>query len=280
MPQAKQNKYITNADEAYNSVTEFFDKPEFWRVVLSSSPKYFLHFYENGKHYFGLSKFCVFKNITVEDYIAGLRDSTDGGIAKSVLSNRLNEKWVPINQVSPKTKQAFEKWIWKFFPNYNVNNASFITIYNQNKIKRKRNITPEKLEEALAHQKKIGEIGEIIAYTYELERLVSAGIKNANKCLHHESKFNASSGYDLLSITKYETRYIEVKSSVLKNSDFFLSQNEVITLEALGKEAFLYIVHITDLSKGNGVVTKIICNPIEIFRKSDTLIPVAYKVNV
>lgn len=72
-------KFVDTVDELADSTLEFNDKPEFWKAALGSGPRYFVHVVDNGTHAFGLSKFCAFKNIAVEDYLNIYRYKTDGG---------------------------------------------------------------------------------------------------------------------------------------------------------------------------------------------------------
>jgi hypothetical protein len=108
-------------------------------------------------------------------------------------------------------------------------------------------LSPEQLIEQLKRQSRIGKAGELIAYHYEVARLKKLEIENPASCIERVSLTNTAQGYDMASITPLEKRYIEFKSTMRNKNRFFLSENEVITLETLGKSAYLYLVHVTDL---------------------------------
>jgi hypothetical protein len=275
-------KFVDTIDELTYSTLEFYDKPEFWKAALGSAPKYFVHFQNNEKHIFGLSKFCAFKNITVEDYLTDYRHKTDGGTTQKHIAWLTAKGWIPRNKIDNDIRQSFDNWISEFFPNYNLDNASFISISKLGKVKRKRNkkITPDELQNKLKIQKEIGEIGEDIAMKFEIQRLSEHGIKNSDKYVDQVSKMNSAAGYDIYSSTKNEIRYIEVKSSLNDNQDFIITENELQTLETLGIEAFIYMVHITDLVKRKGKVLQILKDPIKILKDNGTLIPIAYKAEI
>lgn len=273
--------YVRDLSDFINAVIEFNEKPEFWKPILGSGSRYFLHLEQNGKHYFGLSKFCVFKDIKAEEYINTYRYKINGGTAQLIISNRLKKEWIPRNEVSRNMQNAFDNWILNFFPNYNINNASFISIkiksYN---INNEKNITPETLRKILENQSVIGEIGEGIAIDFENKRLIELGVKKPHKYIDHVSKKNVASGFDISTITKNEIRFIEVKSSVNKNNEFYLSENEVSTLELLEENSFLYLVKITNIQNKEGFVSKIIQNPIKELKCKNLLKPIAFKIKL
>jgi len=278
----RQELYVNEPQDLYNSVMEFNEKPEFWKAATGNAPRYFLHVEEKGKHYFGLSKFCVLKNITVEEYISTYRYQTDGNNARLIIQNRFKKDWIPRAKINRNVKIAFDNWISDFFPNYNLNNANFISVnFKFSKIKKNKKITPEKLREILELQIQIGQVGEEIAYEFELDRLLKSGVKNSKKYVNHVSKDNAALGFDISSILSLEkTRFIEVKSTISNINQFYLSENEVITLELLAETAFLYFVKITDLKNKIGFVEKIIQNPISKLRRENRLEAVAYRVKL
>lgn len=82
MLEFKIPKFIEDRDDLINSVSNFMKAPEHWREAIASHPKYFLHYHVNGKEFFGLSKFSVFKDIDLHEYITEKRYETDGGTAK------------------------------------------------------------------------------------------------------------------------------------------------------------------------------------------------------
>jgi hypothetical protein len=274
-----RNNYVNDEADLFNSIIEFHNKPEHWRTLLGSSPKYFLNYEDNGDHYFGISKFCAFKDISVEDYIKIYKNKTGGGTTQNVIRNRIEKEWIPRDKVSSKVRDAFDDWIKEFYPNYNLSKASFISISTQKNRKRtQRRITPETLKKKLDQQIINGIVGENIAYQYEFDRLIKNGSANPKKHITHTSKSFVNAGFDILTETSKETRYIEVKSTTTLDNTLFLSENEVETLRDLGEQSYLYLVKITDSKNGIGYVDKIINNPIEEFEKKNLMISIAYKV--
>lgn len=273
-------RFINSIDELINSTYEFFSKPEFWKATIGNAPRYFIHFISNGNHFFGLSKFCAFNNISVEEYISIYRYQTDGGKTQKHLSKITQQKWISINEVNEDLKNEFNRWIINFHPNYNLDNASFITISSlslKNVTKRKF-VTPHQLEKRLNLQNEIGEIGEIIAIEYEKKRLLKMGINNPEKYVEHTSKVNIAAGFDISSLSK-EQRFIEVKSSLNSNLSFYITENEYNTLEQLNDNAYIYFVHITNINTKEGKVIKELKNPINKLKKTGKIKPIAYKVN-
>lgn len=277
-----QKLYIKEPIDLYYTVLEFNAKPEFYKAAIGNAPKYFVHIRHENEDLFGLSKFCVLKGIQIEEYISKYRYLTDGNNSRLIIQNRLNKKWLPRNLMSRRIQKSFDNWISEFFPNYNVNNANFITVVVKEKVKRKaKSITPEELKNALDLQLLIGEIGEEIALEFEVQRLKTIGIKKPERYVNHISKVNSSAGFDISSISSdSETRFIEVKSSLTSMKQIFISENEKNTLESLGDKAYLYFVEISDLENKIGKVSDLINDPIRLFENDNKLIPVAYKVNI
>lgn len=273
-------KFVDTIDELTDSILEFHAKPEFWKAALGSVPRYFVHVKDNETHAFGLSKFCAFKNITVEDYLTTYRNKTDGGTTQKHIAWLAGQGWTKRSEIDKEIRDSFDNWISEFFPNYTLNNASFITVTKTKKTKRKKLISPDDLQDKLKLQSEIGQVGEDIAMEFEMQRLKEKGIKNPDLHVDQVSKRNSAAGYDIYSSTKSETRYIEVKSSLNDNQEFFITENEVQTLETLGQEAHLYLVHINELKKKHGQVIEVLSNPIRRLKDTGTLIPIAYRAEI
>jgi hypothetical protein len=273
--------YVEKLDELYDSLFEFNEKPEFWRAALGAAPRYFVHTQSGGRHYFGMSKFCVLKDISIEEYISNYRYITDGNNSQLIIKNRFERSWIPRENIDNKIRVAFDNWILEFFPNYSINNANFISLPERRKIpKQKKIVSPEELEEILDLKSRIGRIGETIAFKYEIERLATEGFKNSSKYVKHVAASNTTSGFDISSITRKEERFIEVKSSLSQTKEFYISENEVLTLERLGSKAFIYFVVVDNIENMTGTVYKIIKDPINIFRNKNLLQPIMYKVKL
>lgn len=275
-------KFVDNEKELAQSIVEFFSKPEFWKATIGNAPKYFVHIQNGKQHSFGLSKFCAFKNITVEEYISSYRYKTNGGNTQKHIAKLTKKSWVSRKQIDIKIREEFDNWITEFHPNYTLDNASFITISQsaKPKLSKAKFIDPKTLEENLKLQREIGEIGEKIAFDYEINRLVNNGIKNPERFIEHTSKLNSSAGFDISCLVKKDNRFIEVKSSLNNNLDFFITENEYQTLDQLADDAFIYFVHITNLKEKTGKVFKTLRNPIEELRINGNLKPIAYKATL
>jgi hypothetical protein len=276
---ATKYRFVNNINELTDSTLEFYDKPEFWKATLGSGPKYFVHVKNKEKDTFGLSKFCAFKNITVEEYLKTYRYLTHGGTTQKHISWLTGQDWKPRNKIRNDIRESFDNWILQFFPNYNLNNASFITL-RPVEINRKKLVTPKDLQENLRFQEELGQVGEEIAISFEIQRLKDQGFPNPYKYIDQVSKMNSAAGYDIYSSTDAETRYIEVKSSLNNKLGFFITENEVHTLETLGNEGYIYMVHITDVTKRKGAVFQILPDPIKKLREKGKLKPIAYRAEV
>lgn len=275
-------KLVDNEKELAQSTVEFFGKPEFWKATIGNAPKYFVHIQIGQQHSFGLSKFCAFKDITVEEYLVNYRYKTNGGNTQKHIAKLTGKNWIPRKKIDSKIRDEFDSWITKFHPNYTLENASFITISQLKKInsRKPKFIDPKTLEERLKLQREIGEVGEMIAFEYELNRLRNIGIKNPEKFIEHTSSLNSSAGFDISCLVKKDIRFIEVKSSLNNDLDFFITENEYQTLDQLGEDSFIYFVHISDLKGRKGKVFRTLRNPIEELKKNGTFKPVAYKVTL
>jgi len=275
-----QKYFSKNNNDIINSAIEFYNKPEYYREMLRSSPKYFIHYKVDNVHIFGMSKFCAFKNISVEEYISEYRYLTMGGITQKYISKITGLNWIGRDRVDNNVRKAFDKWISEFFPKYNLNNASIISLERKksDRFEKKSNkrLSPAELIERLKQQEEIGKIGELIALEYENDRL----IKSNSKTIEHISEQVVNSGYDIYSKTKTETRFIEVKASLNPENGFYISSNELTTLTKLGDEAYIYLVHITNLKLKKGLVYKVYKNPFKEESKKWDMEPIIYKVKL
>ena len=271
--------FVENTSDIYKSIMEFNKSPEYWHRLLGSNPKYFIHGVVGQKHYFGLAKFCALKNISIKKYLTTIKGKFHGGQARNHMPNLLGLDYIEYDKLDVNTMQAFESWIHDFYPNYNIKNANFITIQPDLTvtIKKTKPISPDDLTKVLERQKRIGEIGEKIAYDFEIKRLKEMGIRSPN--VKHESLRNASSGFDIYSKAGNAERFIEVKSSVNNENKFYLTENEMDTLSSLGQSAYLYLVKIIDEKKLLGNV-HVISDPIEIIKNNGVLVPVLYQVKL
>lgn len=93
-------KFIKNKENLTNSVVEFFSKPEFWKVTIGNAPKYFVHIKNGNVHNFGLSKFCAFNDITVENYISKHRYETNGGTTQKHIVKISTQNWIKRTEIN------------------------------------------------------------------------------------------------------------------------------------------------------------------------------------
>ena len=152
-------------------------------------------------------------------------------------------------------------------------NSDFVRSKNKN-----RKVSLEELEGRLARQREIGKDGEDAAYRHECVRLTILGCDNPTAHIQKLSEEDVGAGYDIFSEYNGEERFIEVKSSVINNENFFLSENERVTLAELGEKAYIYLVYVDKSDTKKSKVVDEIRNPLADSRL--VLEPVAYKVSV
>jgi hypothetical protein len=272
--------FIKTSADLLVSTMEFYSNEEYWKPVIGNNPRYFVHYQDVNTHMFGLSKYCAFRNVSVERYISAYRYETSGGITQKHIAAITKKQWMPRRAVNSMVRNAFDSWIGAFFPNYNVGNASFITIDLQQGVtinKGKKSVTPEDLETRLKLQQEIGKIGEEIAFEYEVSRLKKLGVKNPSKNVLHVSKSNCSAGYDIFSKLGKQERYIEVKSSVSLDGCFYISRGELRRLKELQEHAYIYLVHVTDVVNKKGTVYKEVNDPSAKLEQSGMIEPILYE---
>lgn len=122
-------------------------------------------------------------------------------------------------------------------------------------------LTLDDLLERLARQKKIGALGEAAAHRYEHCRLLALGCASPESAIENLTQTDIGAGYDLVSEFNGEVRYIEVKSSVARETSFFVSENERKTLLRLGEQAYIYLVLVDENDPRNSRVIKELRNP-------------------
>lgn len=275
-------KFIESEEELLRNVIELNMHELQWREVVGNAPKYFVHAKIESEDKFGLSKFCAFKDITVESYLTKYRYEIGGGTTQNHIKYVTGKDWVPFDVLTLNEQESFSNWILGFFPNYNLSNSAFISISDKDKERKgsrskNRNLSPEELEERLEIQNKIGAIGELVAMEYEKNRLLELGFEESEISIEHIALGNVSRGFDILSKVKNEERCIEVKSSI-SNNEFYISENEINILEQLKDKAFIYLVTISNYEQSEGSVIREIQNPIP--KLKDELKPILYRVKI
>ncbi|MDP3929882.1 MAG: hypothetical protein Q8R57_12735 [Bacteroidota bacterium] len=157
-----KSKFIENVKELINSIISYNSSPEFIRSSLGGFPKYFVHTVINGNHYFGLSKFCAFNDISLLEYTSGVRKKANGHETQKHISKVCYEPWTTYDDSEYIIQKEFDNWINGIFPTYKKHQANFITVTTSTKItiNKKKGKVDEKLNRL------IGEIGEKIALQY------------------------------------------------------------------------------------------------------------------
>lgn len=256
--------FVTTPAELADSVRAFMDAPEYWRDAIGSHPKYFVHVEGSTEQLFGLSKFCAFRDISLEDYVTGARSTTGGGITQKLISRVCGKDWTPLKSMPSETQKQFRAWFRKLTDGKLSTDDIYLLTVDLDvkpKAKAKRIVSPEELQRRLAAQTKVGRIGEEIALAYEEERLISQGATKTDMDLQQVSLVNVAAGFDIRSAYKKKIRHIEVKASTSSDGAIYVSPNEISTLQKLGQSAYLYIVHVTNVGKREGAVIQELQNP-------------------
>jgi hypothetical protein len=120
--------YIENTADLINSVRRFMEEPTLWRDAVGSSPLYFVHYQDGQNHLFGLSKFCALKNISLADYVQGVRRDFNGGITQKHISKITGQSWIPLDEVNSDIRSAFVAWFSGFFTGSDINALNRISI--------------------------------------------------------------------------------------------------------------------------------------------------------
>lgn len=111
-----------------------------------------------------------------------------------------------------------------------------------------------------------GELAELKVVEYEKNKLIKLGMKREASKVKHISKKNDAAGYDVLSFNEDGTKkYIEVKSTVGKNTSFYISVHEKLFAEQ-SKYKNDYWIYFISKTKNNYIV-KEIHNPFLIEKK-------------
>lgn len=153
-----------------------------------------------------------------------------------------------------------------FIPSGSI--ISQLIIENIHKSSKKRKSIETLLSE-LESKRKLGELGESIAFAYELKRLMQLGHAEKPELVSNDY---VNAGYDLQSYMKKESqeydRFIEVKA-LTPGRGFYLSRNELEKAKELRCLYFLYLVDISKSTFANPIVN-VICNPASVLFKEST----------
>lgn len=125
----------------------------------------------------------------------------------------------------------------------------------------------EILEEILAEQNAVGELGESLSLDYEKNRLSRLGLRAESDSVVRISLTDVSAGYDIKSfagssLTLKHDLFVEVKARKRNISSFIMSANEIRVAKKLGSR---YVIHFwAGLAHHRPVApTMIITNPVQ-----------------
>lgn len=271
--------FVNTTVELADSVRAFMDAPEYWRDAIGSHPRYFVHLEDSNEQLFGLSKFCAFRGISLEDYVTGLRNTTGGGTAQKHISRVCGKEWTPLRSMPRPLRKDFQSWFNALTrARLSIDDIYLLTVdlARKSKASVKRVGSPDELLRRLAAQTKIGQVGEVIALAHEEARLISLGATKATMELQQVSLVNTAAGFDIRSSFRKKTRYIEVKASTSTDVAIYVSPNEITTLQKHGVSGYLYIVHVTDIRKRAGSVINELQNPFKSGQETGWISPALF----
>jgi len=105
------------------------------------------------------------------------------------------------------------------------------------------NYTEEDLEAIIEQQRKLGKIGEEIAFKFEKQRVTNYGNKDLIKEVKLVATDHVDFGYDIKSVEPNgDPKYIEVKTTSNQTPRFFISRNEFRVSKLHKENYWIYIV--------------------------------------
>lgn len=142
------------------------------------------------------------------------------------------------------------------------------------KLSTNKQLTPEQLNKLLEKNAKIGYEAEIAVIEFEKKQLKES--PNQIKKIKHESEFDVTAGYDILSWRYNKNRkifipiYIEVKAVPHDEYTFHWSRNEILKAMELKHNYYLYLLPVGTNKSFKIEEMKIIIDPINnVFNNSD-----------
>lgn len=126
--------------------------------------------------------------------------------------------------------------------------------------------------------KEIGDLGEMLVFEYELNRLKELNLPNWRSRVRHIAKDEGDgAGYDIVSADKNRNEiFIEVKTTT-NNNDFFITSNELKVMEQKKKQYYIYRVFLDTVHNDSRV--EIYAGEKEI-KEYFTFIPSKFKVSL
>lgn len=128
-----------------------------------------------------------------------------------------------------------------------INISSIVYTFDELRRKTSLSIDYLKLREFQDH---IGKLGEAFVYDIEYKKLL--GTKYEDK-IDNTKAIDQRNGYDILSFELDGTLlHIEVKTTIFKESDFFISENELNTAKSMKEQGKKYLVYrVSDILSQN-----------------------------
>lgn len=117
-------RYVKTIEEIYQSILNFNASPELWSEAVTSSSEYFVHTTHLGRDLFGTAKFCGLHNVTLHQYIDGIRVDKHGGVAQRRISRLLKKKWATLDSCPSSLRDAFAQWYLKLYVGYDISTNS------------------------------------------------------------------------------------------------------------------------------------------------------------
>jgi hypothetical protein len=123
----------------------------------------------------------------------------------------------------------------------------------------------ESFREYLKEKEEVGKLGENLAKTYEVRRLMSLGHAVEARCVRRISNMRVNAGYDIESFDSASPamaydRFIEVKGARGRQLRFFWTDNEIKVARKLGKRYWIYFQGAIDVAKGSARDEPILVN--------------------
>lgn len=150
-----------------------------------------------------------------------------------------------------------------------------IVVYKQNK--HSHVISEEQFRAIQKTREQVGLAGETWVVNYEINELKNKGLDELSKEVKRVSSVNIATGYDVLSYEFIGTeKFIEVKTTALSKTEFFLSANELDMAKEYRNRYWIYFV--SEIF-GTPKLYKI-HNPSSEVGRSLHLTPVSFKVQL
>ncbi|PTR17228.1 uncharacterized protein DUF3883 [Nitrosospira sp. Nsp2] len=137
-------------------------------------------------------------------------------------------------------------------------------------------VSAEELQNQLQRNSEVGQAGELLVVLDELERLRECGCPDPQQYVNRVALTDVARGYDIESTWPGQERCIEVKSTTVSDSDFYITDNERKVLASLGGKGWLYRVLVKP--EGSGVMVERISEPMKKIA-AEFMTPIVWRVS-